>query len=144
MPVHNIKSDFKFSFSDDLILYTVTSDATLRVFLPVLDFPHRLQLHASLDLYSSLPFSMASNYSQSTRSSIFWLNKDIIKKTSNIIASSLERPKEARERRLREIVEEGWDLFLRILDDGSLVVSAIDVSKSSVLLFSSRHTFSEH
>ena len=45
---------------DDLILYTITSDATLRIFLPVLDAPQRLQLHASLDVFTTLPFSLAS------------------------------------------------------------------------------------
>lgn len=114
--------------SNDLILYTVTNDSTLRIFLPVLDSPQHLQLHASLDLFSSLPFSIASNYSDSKSSSIFWLDREII---GNVLSHiSKERPDQddARSRRIKEIKDEGWDLFLRVLGDGSIVVTAVAVS----------------
>jgi hypothetical protein len=111
--------------SDDLILYSVTSDATLRIFLPVLDSPQYLQLHASLDLFSSIPFIIASKLS--TNSAVFWLDREII---GNSIAAALKNETDsdhARIRRLQEIKDEGWDLFLRVLEDGSAVVTAVAV-----------------
>ncbi|KAL4242218.1 hypothetical protein ABKN59_001911 [Abortiporus biennis] len=108
---------------DDSILYTVTMDATLRIFLPVIDAPQHVQLHASLDIYSALPFSVAS---QATESSVFWLDREVI---SNVLTAALKRPidsgEESRRRRIQEIQDEGWDLFLRVLSDGSLVVQAV-------------------
>lgn len=35
---------------------------------------------------------------------------------------------DVRRRRVKEIKDEGWDLFLRVLADGSLVVTAVAVS----------------
>lgn len=34
---------------------------------------------------------------------------------------------ESQRRRLAELYEEGWDLFCRILDDGSIVIRAVAV-----------------
>jgi hypothetical protein len=103
----------------------VTSDSTLRIFLPVLDSPQHLQLHASLDLFSSLPFPIASNYSKS-HSNVFWLGREVI---GDVLITILKNQSEddGRNRRLREIKEEGWDLFLRVLRDGSVVVTAVAV-----------------
>ncbi|KII93785.1 hypothetical protein PLICRDRAFT_101217 [Plicaturopsis crispa FD-325 SS-3] len=112
------------SSRDDLILYTITSDATLRIFLPVLDAPQYLQLHASLDLFSSLPFSVASEFS-TAQSSVFWLDRAII---GDSLAKNLTASRDdddVRHRRAREIKEEGWDLFLRVLGNGSIVVTAV-------------------
>lgn len=111
----------------DLLLYTITSDSTLRIFLPVLDSPRRLQLHASLDLFSSLPFSMASKLPKS-HSSVFWLDREVIGDVLTTILKDQSNPEDGRIRRLREIKEDGWDLFLRVLDDGSIVVTAVAVS----------------
>jgi len=113
----------------------VTSDATLRIFFPVLDSPDYLQLHASLDLYSSLPFSVVEQL-QSSASSVFWLDRNSVER---VITNILKDPKltdDARTRRIREIKEEGWDLFLRILADGSLVVTAVAVCLCHALVAS--------
>lgn len=112
---------------NDLILYTITNDSTLRIFLPVLDSPQHLQLHASLDLFSSLPFSIASNY---TNSSVFWLDREIIGNVLTHISKQRPDQDDARSRRIKEIQDEGWDLFLRVLGDGSIVVTAVAVSTS--------------
>ncbi|KAI1793966.1 RAVE protein 1 C terminal-domain-containing protein [Ganoderma leucocontextum] len=108
---------------DDPILYTITADATLRIFMPVLDAPQHLQLHSALDTFSSLPFSVAS---RQTSSGVFWLDREIM---TAALKSDLPNPapaeEDARRRRVREISEEGWDVFLRVLGDGSLVVQAI-------------------
>ena len=111
--------------SDDLILYTITSDATLRIFLPVLDAPQHVQLHAALDVYSALPFSIAS---QVTTSHIFWLSRGVM---SDALTAALAKmsttDEDARSRRVRDIKAESWDLFLRVLGDGSLIVQAVAV-----------------
>lgn len=108
---------------DDSVLYTVTSDATLRVFLPVLDAPQHIQLHASLDLYTALPFSVACHIDSSY---VFWLDREIASKALTI---AMQAPQtgddDTQHRRVREIKDEGWDLFLRVLSDGSLVVQAV-------------------
>lgn len=110
---------------DDLILYTVTSDATLRVFLPVLDAPQHLQLHASVDIFSAVPFSFAS---QIASSRVFWLGREIMSDALTAALSSAGHDNEdGRCKRVREIKEENWDLFLRVLSDGSLVVQAVAV-----------------
>jgi len=119
--------------SADSILYTVTKDSVLRIFLPVLDSPQLLQLHASLDLFSSLPFSTASDYLESC-SSVFWMDREVLANTLNHSLKTLSAEEDGRSKRLAEIKEEGWDMFLRILGDGSLVVTAIAVS---TYLFSS-------
>ncbi|KAF9015532.1 RAVE protein 1 C terminal-domain-containing protein [Cyathus striatus] len=112
------------SSRDDLILYTVTSDSTLRIFLPVLDSPDHLQLHASLDLFSSLPYSVTSSY-LTPSSSIFWLDREIVGNVlDNVLKQHIDQ-NDAKGRRIAEIKQEGWDLFLRIIDDGSVVVTAI-------------------
>ncbi|KAG2023063.1 WD repeat-containing protein [Coprinopsis cinerea AmutBmut pab1-1] len=112
------------SSRDDLILYTISSDAVLRIFLPVLDAPEYLQLHASLDLYSSLPYSVAADQSDST-STIFWLDRRIVGTVIEYILKNQLHEDDGRKRRIKEIHEEGWDLFLRVLSDGSIVVTAV-------------------
>ncbi|KAI0361166.1 WD repeat-containing protein [Trametes cingulata] len=111
------------SSRDDPILYTITIDATLRIFLPVLDAPQYLQLHSALDTFSSLPFSVAS---QETNSSVFRLDREVLNAAlKSVLEQSQSAEDDARRRRIREITEEGWDMFLRVLSDGSLVVQAV-------------------
>ena len=40
---------------------------------------------------------------------------------------------ESQRRRLTELYEEGWDLFCRILDDGSIVIRAVAVRPSGLI-----------
>nr|GAT47823.1 WD repeat protein [Mycena chlorophos] len=108
------------SSRDDLILYTITSDSTLRIFLPVLDSPHHLQLHATLDLFSSIPSGFAT-----VPSNIFWLDRVILETTIAHLLRTESATDNPRIRRLQEIQSEGWDLFLRILADGSATISAV-------------------
>lgn len=118
---------FEHFTSDNLIMYTVTSDATLRIFFPVLDAPDFLQLHASLDLNSSLPISVVEQL-ESAASTVFWLDRKAVDRVITNILGNHHLTDDARARRLREIKDESWDLFLRILIDGSIVVSAVAVS----------------
>ncbi|KAF8222144.1 WD repeat-containing protein [Tricholoma matsutake] len=109
----------------DSILYTVTKDSVLRIFLPVLDAPQLLQLHASLDLFSSLPFPIASGHLESSYSAVFWMDREVLGNTLNYILSTRSKDQDAQSRRIAEIKQEGWDLFLRVLGDGSIVVTAV-------------------
>ena len=43
------------------------------------------------------------------------------------VKSFVEQQEDGRSRRVREIQEESWDLFLRVFTDGSLVVQALAV-----------------
>ncbi|KAH8099423.1 WD repeat-containing protein [Cristinia sonorae] len=112
------------SSRDDGILYTVTEDATLRVFMPVLDSPQYLQLHATVDLFTAIPFSLAAKMKTSA---IYWLDREVM--TSAFGAAIEKFPRNAdvepRRRRIQEIYDEAWDLFLRVLADGSVVIQAV-------------------
>lgn len=124
------------TFRTDTILYTVTADSTIRIFMPVLDSPDHLQLHASLDLHS---FEISRGLGSTPR--ICWLDRDAIATALN---KGFERPvegtpeeveeEEARRSRLKHIVDEGWDLFASVSNNGTVVVRAITVCN---LLFSS-------
>ncbi|EJD03819.1 uncharacterized protein FOMMEDRAFT_106015 [Fomitiporia mediterranea MF3/22] len=120
--------DFIWRFSekssrDDLILYTITTDATLRVFLPVLDTPHYLQLHATLDLHSDVP---RGTNGKIIDSNIFWLHKDSLDNSFQAIVSAAHGPEdETLYRRMKDLSSEGWDFFVRVFPDNSLVVRAV-------------------
>ncbi|OCB85636.1 hypothetical protein A7U60_g7286 [Sanghuangporus baumii] len=121
--------DFIWRFSeqssrDDLILYTVTTDATLRIFLPVLDTPHFLQLHASLDVFSDATDRIEYNDNESN---IFWLHKDTLANSFKAIlhGNHGKNIDETSFRRLKEMNTEGWDFFVRVFPDNSLVVRAV-------------------
>ncbi|KAF5384978.1 hypothetical protein D9615_001393 [Tricholomella constricta] len=120
---------------DDLILYTVTNDSTIRIFLPVLDSPQNLQLHASLDLFSSFPFSIASNHLWQLPSTAFWLDREVVGNALKEILKQRIEQDDARGRRIKEILEERWDLFLRVLGDGSIVVTAVAATNPSKAIY---------
>ena len=95
--------------------------------MPVLDAPQYLQLHSALDTFSSLPFSIAS---QQNSSSIFWLDHEVMSAAlKSVLSDPVPAEEDTRRRRIREITEEGWDIFLRVLGDGSLVVQAVAVRR---------------
>ncbi|THH06398.1 hypothetical protein EW145_g4114 [Phellinidium pouzarii] len=121
--------DFIWRFSekssrDDIILYTITADATLRIFLPVVDTPHFLQLHASLDLYTDVPHYIDVTTAD-RHSNIFWLHKDTLAESLNATLSGVVIPEDSRYRRLKEMSGEGWDLFVRVFSDNSLIIRAV-------------------
>lgn len=124
--IHPVTNPILTKLRDDLIFYTITSDTTLRIFLPVVDAPEYLQLHAAIDLFSSLPYSVVSQVS-SPASSVFWLDRTTVERVIIKLLADKHQVDDARNRRIREIKEEGWDLFLRILTDGSVVVTAVAV-----------------
>lgn len=84
-----------------------------------------MQLHASLDVFSAVPMPMLN---QSTESRIFWLDREVMSHAlASVVKANSEKQEDGRSRRVREIQEENWDLFLRVFADGSLVVQAIAV-----------------
>jgi len=115
-----------FTSSDDMILYTITSDSTLRIFFPVLDSPQHLQLHSSLDMYSALPSHMTLDLVPSS-SQIFCLDREVISNAMQKISGTQD---DSSTQRVREIIEGAWELFLRALPDGSVVITAVTVSLS--------------
>ncbi|KAJ3916631.1 RAVE protein 1 C terminal-domain-containing protein [Lentinula edodes] len=112
------------SSRDDLILYTITSDSTLRIYFPVLDSPQYVQLHAAIDLYSSISPSLATA-SVKTSSAVFWLDRQVISQTLEKLLNQDPDLDDVKTRTLRDIQEEGWDLFLRVIEDGCLVLTAV-------------------
>jgi hypothetical protein len=130
----------KFNYGrDDLVLYTITSDSVLRIFMPVLDSLQYLQLHGAIDI----PFTPKSeskgkekanppNPTKNTpTSSIFWLDRKVIRDTFTTILEDIPevgKELEAKRRRAKEVIDDGWDLFLRVMCDGSVLVTAVAVS----------------
>lgn len=114
------------------MLYTITTDGTVRVFLPVLDQPNYLQLHGTLDAYSSLPLSFhPSTTKSSTPSTGFILDREVVCSVfARILKDCDKNNDDSSLHRLREIQDEGWDLFLHVHEDRSLVVGAVAVRAS--------------
>ena len=103
--------------------------------MPVLDTPQHLQLQAAVDLFTAIPFSLASKVKTS---GIYWLNREVMSAAFKAIQKLPSKPGEdAERRRTQEIYDEGWDLFLRVLEDGSLVVQAVAVRQLELSLQSS-------
>lgn len=90
-----------------------------------------MQLHAALDAATSIPLSSQLNPleegSRLLSSSVFPLDREAIQGMLKSVECTRGAEEDARSRRVREIAEEGWDLFLRVLADGSLVVQAVAV-----------------
>lgn len=107
--------------------------------MPVLDTPQHLQLHAAVDLFTAVLFSVAS---QVKTSNVYWLDREVMSSAFRATQKLLPKPQdESRKRRIQEILDEGWDLFLRILSDGSLVIQVVAVRLPSILgIPSSDHT----
>lgn len=106
--------------------------------MPVLDAPQHLQLHATVDLFTAIPFSLAS---QVRTSSIYWLDREVMSSVFSVIQKmSTNSADEPQRRRVQEVHDEGWDLFLRVFADGSLVVQAVAVCAFWLILVDYIHT----
>jgi hypothetical protein len=122
---------FYFGIRDDLVLYTITSDSVLRIFMPVLDSLQYLQLHGAIDIPFT-PRSISKGKQKKTDnsniSSIFWPDRKVIGDAfKRILEDVPDDGEDARRRRAREVIDEGWDLFLRVMCDGSVLVTAVAV-----------------
>ncbi|KAG9314237.1 RAVE protein 1 C terminal-domain-containing protein [Chiua virens] len=109
------------SRSGDPTLLTVTSDSVLRIYLPVVDSPQRLQLHLAVDI--PIIFTAPQSVPR-VGSEIIWLDREVVGPAvkAALKASEIKNPEVSR---LRDVEEEDWDLFLRVLPDGSLLLNAI-------------------
>ncbi|KAG8219687.1 RAVE protein 1 C terminal-domain-containing protein [Butyriboletus roseoflavus] len=112
------------SRSGDPTLFTITSDSVLRIFLPVVDSPQRLQLHLAVDILPSAVVPSVSQPMPRPKSEIIWLDREVIGPAVKAVlkASEIESVETSR---LRDVDEKDWDLFLRVLVDGSLLLSAV-------------------
>ncbi|KAF9244559.1 RAVE protein 1 C terminal-domain-containing protein [Melanogaster broomeanus] len=119
-PVTNVVWRYSTSSrSDDPTLFTITSDSALRVFIPVVDSAHRLQLHLTIDPFTSLTSPAASQLPTHVESKVMWLDREVIGPDIKSVLTASAVP------RLREVKEGEWDLFLRVFADGSLLLSAV-------------------
>lgn len=113
------------SSRDSPVLYTVTCDATLRIFIPVLDSPQNMQLHATLDLSPSVPSLPPSRNTGNDSPNVFTLGREVLRGVlASVLADSLD-PNDPKLRRLHEICDGGWDLFMQVFPDGSLTIRAV-------------------
>lgn len=115
-------------YRDGVVLYTVTSDATLRIFTPVLDSPQHMQLHATLDLSSSTPSKPPPRPTDYTVSSVFYLDREIVNRALTSVLSDTSDKDDAKIRRVQDIRDAGWDMFMQALPDGSLSIRAVAAS----------------
>jgi len=56
------------------------------------------------------------------------MDREVLGNAFSHILNPHSEEEDARSRRIAEINKEGWDLFLRILGDGSITVTAVAVS----------------
>ncbi|KAF8273891.1 WD repeat-containing protein [Lactarius quietus] len=113
------------SSRDGLVLYTVTSDATLRIFTPVLDSPQHMQLHATLDLSSSAASKLSPRSIGLPVSSVFYLDREIVTRALTSALSDMSDKDDAKIRRVQDIRDAEWDMFMHALPDGSLSIRAV-------------------
>lgn len=86
-----------------------------------------LQLHASLDLsFSHVSANRTSNYEDSQ---VFILDRDILSSFLRAQQSADEK-NDGQGRQVKELLEQGWDVFLRHLFNGSVVITAVAVSST--------------
>ena len=118
---------------DGLVLYTITSDATLRIFTPVLDSPQHMQLHATLDLSSSTASKPPSTSTDLPVSSVFYLNREIVTRVLTSVLSDTSDKDDVKIRRVQDIRDAGWDMFMQALPDASLSIRAVAASSLSII-----------
>jgi len=56
------------------------------------------------------------------------MDREVVDQSLQKLLSRKVVEDDASHRRLQDIKEEGWDLFLRVVDDGTIIVSAVAVS----------------
>ena len=122
------------STSDSPVLYTVTCDATLRIFIPVLDSPQFLQLHATLDLSSSVPSLPPSRKIGNNSPDIFSLSREVFRGVLSTVLADSSDADDPKLRRLQEICDGEWDMFLQVFPDRSLTIRAVTASTLPVIL----------
>lgn len=107
-----------------MCLFTFTSNSVLRVFIPVIDAPNRLQLHATMDHYSFVSDKCLSD--DEPVPPIFWLDRTALPKPPQ--PNDSDTPiNQGRRLKFEELIHEDWELFAVIDKDGSFTVRALSV-----------------
>jgi len=122
------------STSDDPILYTITCDATLRIFIPVLDSPQYMQLHATLDLSQSIPSSLSSGQIDNISSNVFYLGREIFRGVLQALLMDAPDANDTKLRRFQDICSGDWDMFMQVSPDGPLTIRAVAASTLPMLV----------
>jgi hypothetical protein len=123
------------STSDSPVLYTVTRGATLRIFIPVLDSPQYLQLHATLDLSQTAPSLPPGNHSPN----VFPLSREVLRGVLKTVLADSSDANDPKLRRLQEICDGGWDMFMQVFPDNSLTIRAVAASTLPVICHRKSH-----
>lgn len=107
--------------------------------MPVLDSDQHLQLHGAIDM----PFNPApkgkgkASSTSNPPSSVFWLDRKVVGDAMKKVLQEKEKleggEEDALRRRAKDILDEGWDLFVRVVADGSVLVTAVAVRYSNSL-----------
>ncbi|KAH9969083.1 WD repeat-containing protein [Russula dissimulans] len=113
------------SSRDSPVLYTVTRDATLRIFIPVLDSPQRMQLHATLDLSTAAPSLPPPRKMDNLSSNVFYLDRETFRSVLTTVLKDASDTDNTKLRRLQEICNDEWDMFMQVIPDGTLTVRAV-------------------
>ena len=61
-------------------------------------------------------------------SMVFWLDREVVGTVLDHILAQSSEEDDTPTRRIREMRDERWDLFLRVLQDGSVIITAVAVS----------------
>lgn len=123
--------------SDEICLYTMTPDSVVRVFMTVIDAPNHLQLHAALDRWSFLPghpdaLSGEDDDAESSQrppDPVFWIDRAAFLSTSLVqdTGQATSEVEQGRRRKLKDLVDDDWELFGFITRGGCLIVRALTV-----------------
>ena len=100
--------------------------------MPVLDSLQYLQLHGAIDVPFVRSDQKGKGRADQMASSVFWLDRTVVRDAfRGYLAEPVGKDEgEDGERwrsRAKEVVEEGWDLFMRISQDGSVLITAVAV-----------------
>ncbi|KAI0305003.1 RAVE protein 1 C terminal-domain-containing protein [Russula brevipes] len=113
------------SSRDGPVLYTVACDASLRIFIPVLDSPQYMQLHATLDLFLPTPPSLQSPETGRLPSNVFHIDRELFRGVLTAVLTDASDANDGKLRRLQDIYDGGWDTFMQVHPDGSLTIQAV-------------------
>jgi hypothetical protein len=93
-----------------------------------------MQLHATLDLSRSVPSLPPSRRAGNHSPNVFSLGREVLRGALTTVLTDLSDTDDPKLRRLQEICDGGWDLFMQVFPDGSLTIRAIAASTLPVIL----------